>query len=368
MKIAILSMQRVVNFGSVLQAWSLRELIREETGAEVCFLDIEDMPALPSRKTVAETVDYEVPSDYPPGIFQKVKRRCITMLSAHNKRLIRKFMEEELALEETNRYTYLDAVVVGSDEVFNHAKGIRLQLHGQVGQTGKVIAYGASCGSALPEDIAPEDRPRVAEAMSRFRGMSVRDAATEAYVRELYTGAIDRHLDPVLVGELYKRCHRPVCLKKYLLVYAYGQRIRTREEISAIREYARARGLKTVAVGGSQFWCDLYVPATPFRLLDYFYYADCVVTDTFHGAIFSVVNRKRFAVIPRQTNRNKLSSLLEDLGLQAQMLPDISCLETVISREIDYDRVERILQTERARTRAYLREQLGGTDEANQTL
>lgn len=360
MRIAILSMQRVVNFGSVLQAWSLRELIRKEIDEEVYFLDIEDIPALSSRRKVNEKVDYESPADYPPGVYQKVKRRCIAMLSAYNKRLICKFMEKELALEEKNHPTYFDAVVIGSDEVFNHAKGIRLQLHGQVEQTDKVVAYGASCGSTLPEDIAPEDKPRIAEAMNRFRGMSVRDAATEDYVRELYAGEIYRHLDPVLVGELYKRSHRPVRLKKYLLVYAYGQRIRTQDEISGIREYARSRGLKTVAMGGSQFWCDLYVPAAPFRLLDYFYHADCVVTDTFHGAIFSVINRKRFAVIPRQTNHSKLSSLLEDLGLQAQMLPDISCLETVISREIDYDRVEVILQTERDRTRTYLREQLTG--------
>ena len=121
-------------------------------------------------------------------------------------------------------------------------------------------------------------------------------------------------------------------------------------------------------MGGSQFWCDLYLPASPFRLLDYFHHADCVVTDTFHGTIFSVINRKRFAVIPRKTNRNKLSSLLADLELQDQLLPDMAQLKDVISREIDYDRVEKILQTERVRTREYLRTQLGGAHEADKSL
>ena len=367
MKIAILSMQRVVNFGSVLQAWSLRELIRQETGAEVRFLDIEDTPALPSRRSLSEAVDYEAPAEYPAGLHQKAKRRLIALLSSRNKDLIRKFMAEELALQDNGCNTY-DAVVVGSDEVFNHVQGIRLQLHGMVRQSERVLTYAASCGSAAAEDIAPENVPEVAAAMARFQAVSLRDEATERYVQPLYSGAMYRHMDPVLMGDLYRRPHRPVKLKNYLLVYAYGQRIRTREEISAIREYARSRGLKIVAMGGSQFWCDLYLPASPFRLLDYFHHADCVVTDTFHGTIFSVINRKRFAVIPRKTNRNKLSSLLADLELQDQLLPDMAQLKDVISREIDYDRVEKILQTERVRTREYLRTQLGGAHEADKSL
>ena len=41
MKIAILSMQRVINYGSVLQAYSLKELIQELTKNEVQFIDID---------------------------------------------------------------------------------------------------------------------------------------------------------------------------------------------------------------------------------------------------------------------------------------------------------------------------------------
>ena len=40
MKVCILSMQRIQNFGSVLQAYGLKQLI-EGLGHEVCFLDIE---------------------------------------------------------------------------------------------------------------------------------------------------------------------------------------------------------------------------------------------------------------------------------------------------------------------------------------
>lgn len=359
-RIAILSMQRVVNFGSVLQAYSLRELLREITGETADFLDIEEQPALPSRKTVKNSVDYETPAAYPPGLLQRVKRWSIARLSSRNKSLIRKFMKTELNLLQTGDETVYDCVVVGSDEVFNHHKGVCLQLHGQVKQAKKVISYAASCGSATAEDVAPENVDAVQKAMASFAAMSVRDAATERYVSAFYTGDVKRHLDPVLVGNLHLRSHKPVRLKNYLLVYAYGQRIRTAEEIDAIRSFAKSRGLKIVAMGGSQFWCDLYIPASPFRLLDYFFHADYVVTDTFHGAIFSVINRKKFAVIIRKTNCNKITSLLEDLGLSDRLLSDIGRMESILSEPIDYASVEAILEQERVCTREYLIKQMEG--------
>lgn len=359
-KLAILSMQRIVNFGSVLQAYSLRSILREVTGETADFLDIEEDLVLPSQKSIRETMDYEGPAAYPPGVLQKGKRWIFARLSAFNRRLIRQFMVRKLQLRSGKEQKYYDCIIVGSDEVFNHVKGVNLQLHGKIENTEKIISYAASCGSARVEDIAPEDLETVKCAMNSFSAISVRDGATRQYVNALYAGTVEHHLDPVLVGNLYQRKHKPVRLKKYLLVYAYGQRIHTAEEIQAIQEFAKSRRLKTVAMGGSQFWCDLYIPATPFRMLDYFYYADYVVTDTFHGSVFSVIQKKQFAVIARKTNDNKLKGLMKDLNLQGNILSSMAQLEQVLTTPINYDSVEMILSRERARSRAYLKEQLGG--------
>lgn len=358
MKIAILSMQRVTNFGSVLQAYSLREILFEITKSPVEFLNIEELPSLPSKKSVVNSVDYDAPAAYPPGLKQRGKRWIVARLSSWNKHLIRAFMKKELSLSWDTNDSFYDCVIVGSDEVFNHNKGVCLQLHGAVKQTNKVISYAASCGSAKVEDIYPEDIDSLKASMHRFWALSVRDVATEHYVSSLYEGNVERHLDPVLIGNLCCRAHQPVRLKKYLLVYAYGQRIRTAEEINTIRSFAKARNLKVVAMGGSQFWCDRYIPTTPFRLMDYFYYADYVVTDTFHGVIFSVINQRKFAVIPRKTNWNKITSLLKDLELDNKLVTDLSSLEQILAGEINYAAVESILTNERERSRAYLKEQL----------
>ena len=360
MKLSILSMQRVVNFGSILQAYSLRDLIQEVSGETVDFIDIDPNTALHVRKTVEESVDYCVPADYPPGVLQKGKRWVISRYSAYNKMLIRLFMKKELKLSYHNNENQYDLVVVGSDEVFNHARGICLQLHGQIPQAKKVISYAASCGSALAEDIDIKYKEAVCDAMKNFSAISVRDTATKDYVKAVCGKEVYHHLDPVLTGNLYMRKHRPVRRQKYMLIYAYSHRIRTNEEINTIKALAKARGLKTVAVGASQFWCDAYVPLTPFRLMDYFNSAEMVVTDTFHGTIFSVIHHKEFAVISRPTNYRKIESLLNDLGLQNRRTKDIHDLEQIFLDKINYEKVEEILQRERKRTREYLREQLRG--------
>lgn len=357
MKISILSMQRVVNFGSVLQAWSLRQMLQQLTDEPVTFTDISQDGVLPSRKTVRESADYEVKADYPPGLLQKAKRRRITQLSAKNKRLIRQFMQQELGLDQPPE-AKPDVVVVGSDEVFNHAKGVNLQLHGKL-SAAKKFTYAASCGSALAEDIDQEDLPLVREAMAGFSAVSVRDEATAAYVKKLYRGPLLTHLDPVLAGPLHSRTPQPVGLHKYLLVYAYGQRIRTRREIEAIQNFAHARGLKTVAMGGSQFWCDRYIPATPFRLMDYFHYADYVVTDTFHGAVFSVLHKRPFGVITRKTNENKILGLLSQLSLTDRQISTPEQLEQVLLKPVDYRAVDDVLAQGRQDAMAYLAQQLG---------
>lgn len=360
MKIAILSMQRIVNIGSVLQAYSLKDLIREETGIEAEFLDIEDQPSLPSSKDVRDIEDYAGRVIYSKSLLQRGKRWMIRKLSACTKRKIRAFMREELKLCRDNNQKQYDHVVIGSDEVFNHSRNIRLQLHGEVRQAKNVISYAASCGTAAAMNVAKDCQSRLKKAMEHFSAVSVRDAATAEYVSHFYNGFIDRHLDPVLAGNLYQRKPRKVPLKKYLLVYAYGYRIHSAEEIEAIQHFAKVHGLKTVAIGGSQFWCDLYIPVSPFRALDYFYFADYVVTDTFHGAIFSIINHRQFAVMIRKSNIGKLTSLLIDLDLEGRSVKHISELSSILDSKIDYKSVDEILAKERVRTRQYLKEHLEG--------
>ncbi len=354
MKIAILSMQKVYNYGSVLQAYSLKKIIEDIVGEEVEFLNPQYDKKIPVNMEVKDNNDYEGEIFIDNKVTFYVKKAINKLKNKQFKNKVKEFQEEILKLDENNIYKQYDIVVQGSDEVFKCKRGIFYNLYGDVPNTKKLITYAASCGSANVNGISNENIENVREIMKNFNAMSVRDKNTESYIKHLYDGKIEMHLDPVLVGDLNKREHKTVKHKNYMIVYAYGDRIHKKEEINAIKQYAKKNKLKTLAIGAPQYWCDEFIAVSPFEALDYFFHADCVVTDTFHGTIFSIINKCKFATIVRKTNKNKLEDLLRKLNLSGQEVKEIDKIGEILEKNINYDDVENIIEKERLRTKEYL--------------
>ena len=360
MKIAILSMQKVYNYGSVLQAYSLKKIIEDITGEEVDFLNpiLED--SIETSMKVKDKNDYETNKYIDNKLKYFVKKIINKIKFKKFNKNIEKFQKEELKLNEDNINKMYDLVVEGSDEVFKCSKRIYLNMYGKVKNTKSLITYAASCGSANINGLKPEVIEILKNEMKNFKDMSVRDKNTEEYIKTLYNGNIEINLDPVLVGNLSSRKHENVKIKNYMVVYAYGDRIHTKEEISAIRNYAKKYNLKTIAIGAPQYWCDKFVAVSPIEALDYFYHAKCVVTDTFHGTIFSIINKCKFATILRITNQNKLGDLLNKLNLNNHIVSSLDDLENILNSEVEYNKVEEILEKEKIKTKGYLSKYCNG--------
>ena len=352
-------MQRVINCGSVLQAYSLKKMIEDISESEVDFLDpIFDDYILTNMPVQDESDYYEKP--YIAN--SKAKYYCKKIVNKYKwaifKQKIKIFQKDVLKLNSLNNKKEYDVVVEGSDEVFKSMRRVCLHLHGELDNAKKIITYASSCGSAVFEGIPKESVDEVKKAMSNFEAMSVRDDNTYRYVEKLYSGKIDKHLDPVLVGGLSKHKHNSVNEKKYILVYGYGDRIRSKEEIEPIKKLAKDKNLKTIAIGSPQYWCDKFIPTSPFETLDYFYNAEYVITDTFHGTVFSIINNCQFAVILRKSNENKINMLLEQLGLKDRMLEDMQKLADVLDSKIEYDAVDKVLEEEKERSYHYLKDNI----------
>ena len=71
-----------------------------------------------------------------------------------------------------------------------------------------------------------------------------------------------------------------------------------------------------ISIGHYFSWCDEVVIPTPFEVLAYFKGASYIITDTFHGSVFSIKFNKEFCTIVRDMNSNKLVSLLKQFGLE----------------------------------------------------
>lgn len=245
----------------------------------------------------------------------------------------------------------LDGVIVGSDEVFALHTGPTPVFFGHCLPTESVISYAGCFGPTTIENVRRlHCEPFVSSGLKSMKAISVRDQNSADVVRELTGIEVPIVVDPVLlygykveIDSMAAPRH-----KDYLLVYAYDNRLNDPEEVKAVQQYARSRGLKTLSPGFYHSWCDVNVDCDPITLLSYFKHATEVVTDTFHGSVMSIITGAKLAVKTRESNHLKLVNLLKEYGLTDRIFTDWNELAQVMAPEVDYEKVN--IEVERRRT------------------
>ena len=357
MKVAILSMQEVKNYGSFLQAFSLKRNI-EALGHTCDFINI-----VPGRQLEG----YEI------SRFHKIKllfqrlwgwdfvKRFETIYKFQT-RFSKEFLPY-LGVKQGENHEHYDVIVIGSDEVFNCAQrtwfGFSPQLFGKGLNADKKITYAASFGATTSDKLQKMGiKDEVAGLLQKLDCISVRDGNSAEIVEEL-TGKVPlRHVDPVLIFDYTKYMPSKVRESDYMIVYTYPGRITDREEINAIKSYARQKGLRLISIGHYFPWCDEVAVPTPFEVLAYFRDAACIVIDTFHGSVFSIKFNKPFCTIVRNMNSQKLIYLLKQFGLKSRIVNDILRMQAILETPIDYVPVNGQIETERKRSVQYLSSEL----------
>ncbi|MCD7963871.1 MAG: polysaccharide pyruvyl transferase family protein [Rikenellaceae bacterium] len=363
--IAILSMQRVVNYGSFLQAYGLKKLVEKaDENANVYFIDIEKGRQLPGYED--EGIKY----------FQKKLKNILKSILSFKLgvkyrdknffiKLNDKFRNEyypALGLDEEKPKNH-DLTIIGSDEVFNccqHTKwGFSRQLYGDVRNSRHVMSYAGSFGSSTLDKLQKLGVVQeIAECMGKMDAVSVRDDNSLHIVKNILGKKPEMHLDPVLMNDFSEEvglCPLPP-IKDYIIVYSYQGRIKNKKEIKSIKDFAKRNNKKIVSVFCRYDWCDeSVIPDTPFDVIAWFKNADYIVTDTFHGTIFSIITRSIFCTLIRSSNKAKLTSLLNKFSLGDRIAENPEKIEKVLESGIDYQNAEKTIGQERQRTMDYLR-------------
>ena len=367
-KVGILSMQRVINYGSFLQAYALKQLLLQNGADEVYFIDIEkgrELPGFEYSKNQSKWHKLKrlLQIIFTGLLFQKIRDRKFA------KRL-KKSIEDCFPILELGKTApkEFDLVVIGSDEVFNCCQrapwGYTLQLYGKVLNAKKVVSYAGSFGHTRYEQLVQLGIDKeIGETMKTMAAISVRDQNSYDIVEKLTGIKAEMHLDPVLIYGYEKEiAERKVNYpEKYMVVYSYQGRINDKREIKEIVSFAKEQKLKLISIFCRYDWCDeAIIPETPFDVLGWFKGAEYVVTDTFHGTIFSIITGRMFVTLVRKTGRitngEKISSLLRQLGLEERCVgKDKDVLGSILSDNIGWIRVNRVLAEDRKCCRKYLR-------------
>ncbi len=100
---------------------------------------------------------------------------------------------------------------------------------------------------------------------------------------------------------------------------------------------------------------SVYPPVT--KWLRSFYDAECVVTDSFHGTVFSIIFNKPFYVLVNNARgAARFSNLLGMFGLEHRMISDAD--SDVLAQPIDWERVNMSLGEMKTKSLSFLRKAL----------
>ena len=174
MQVGIMTMQRIDNYGSFLQALGLKRMI-EELGNDVVFVDFE-VGSIPSDTKWKNL-----------GLLRFIKS-IIKPVNLNRVFPETPYFKKEylsLGLSDERKYrTKVDVLVIGSDEVFNFIQknpivGFSPELIGAHNRAKKVISYAASCGNLSIEKVRWYGYYKTASRLLKcFSKISVRDEGT----------------------------------------------------------------------------------------------------------------------------------------------------------------------------------------------
>ena len=124
------------------------------------------------------------------------------------------------------------------------------------------------------------------------------------------------------------------------------------------REIADKKGLKLIKLS----W-ELIKPHKVDRLLTHrspqdflslFFYADFVVTNSFHGLAFSINFNRQFVMVPRNEFNSRIESLLRLTGLENRLVNTTEQAIQVSKEIIDYNMVNKKIEMERTKANEFV--------------
>jgi hypothetical protein len=253
-----------------------------------------------------------------------------------------------------------DIYLTGSDQVWNYRRSNDLDsfLLRFVQNDSKRIAYAASFGvDTIPAFLAR----RYSDGLKGFDHIGVREDSGVELVKTLAQRDAQQVVDPTLLlcESDWSSLSRSVELPDlYVLIYSLTLSTNILENALLI---AGKLGAKVVMLTSSttlHLSRDIYVPKEvgPQEFLHLFKNASFIITDSFHGTVFSLIFRRQFIYIGDKYNKqvSRSRSLLYSLGLKARFQDDIALPNELLSIPVDYSTVVPLMVDQRRSSLAYL--------------
>ena len=357
--VGLLTWHKSLNHGAILQAYASQKFL-EKHGYSCSLLDYNR-----NIKVMETTLD-------------KFKRRIsylnfnhlnmkleLKVWNEQKKELFSKFISEYLKTGKMYfEYENIKNVMIGSDMVFDFYEGYNPFMYGKDISSNNIFSYAASFGYTTEKLFEKfKDKNEIVKLINKMGGVGYRDNNTYNILKnKCNILKATKNIDPVLLygfDEERKKWNKNGWRKeKYILIYSYQSNLNKGKEIKHIKKKKKKNNLKIISVGYFHAWCDENINADPKEFIELFSNAKYVITDTFHGLVFSIIMNKQFSLIIRN-NSFKILDLLSDLNISYDVNDSIEKkLDDMLKSKINYDEINLILLELRNKSSKYILNQL----------
>lgn len=346
MKIGILTWYFGNNYGARAHTFALRNVV-VEMGYECEFINY--IPHKGFIINILSNLNAGNPLKHPIRTF-RCFIRCLKFKSAlklnpHGKRVKNGV--------EVDAIGY-DAIIIGSDAVLNiHHPQFETIYYGDGIKKTPFFTYAPSCEYMKASEIIDDN---LSKSISYAIALSARDEITKNVLARMTRKEVKKVLDPAFLYD-FAEIEQPLKEDKYLLVYSFSD---WNDYSQAIRKYADEKNLKIISIGRYCSWADKSYDAISFyKWLGSFKHAEVVFTDSFHGAVFSVKNRKQMIPVARSDKRYKIQDLMNNIGVsEFNFYAGEPVTDYLEINKINYDRAAEIIEKEVCDSLLFLQESL----------
>lgn len=358
MKVKLLTLQCIKNYGSVLQTYATERLLSNFFG------DVQTIQYI--RK---DSIDKDMLNNWTAestGITRLIKKIVLFPMCNRYKKVFNSFLDKYVHLTEQVYYEdddfkkyplVADAYCVGSDQVWNSGwnQGILPAMYLEFAPD-EAMKF-AFCSSFGKTELSDRECKQIKPLLERLQYITVRESTALDVLKQVGIEGGKQLLDPTLLlpADFWKEIAAPRMVKEdYVLVYQLNPNM---EFDQYAYEFAKRKGMKLVFLG-MRINClkkkgKVFLMPTVEEFLSLIQHASYVITDSFHGTAFSLnFNREVIDIYPSEFS-TRLYSILKWAGILSRHLNDFSNY-AIADKPIDYDTINKKLEQERKIAMEYL--------------
>lgn len=345
------------NYGGVIQAYALQNCLRDlGVENELALVDFYSGQGFKKRQVKQQTGRYSLSF----WLYLKVCKLIERCLLARRKGRFERFKADHMAVSDVvysdaniqqanQRY---DCFVAGSDQIWNPDQSCDAFFLTFAEESCRKISYAASIGV---DSVSREYLQYMVPLIDRLDAVSVREPSAVKILEGHVHKPVSCVLDPTLLLSKEKweeLCHPSGQKGDYIFVYLLGdseQGCRLAQEVSEklhTRVVLVPFGAGHVRKSEAQLHGKWALNASPADFLSLVHDAKYVITDSFHGAVFSLIFHKSFCTIERVDSGSsspmnaRLYDLLGTAGMPDRLQRDAESVAAVLQEPINFAAVD----------------------------